>query len=174
MSLVGFKAKNHRQQTRKRGADDTVDDRITPQWLFDELNQKHGPFTVDVAASAANRKCSRFYDLTTNGLEQSWHGEHVWCNPPYSNIGIWVAKAMHEVFVNGCPRAVLLLPSNRTEQQWWQAQIEPVRDRGRGVSTDFLSRRINFGTPANPDGKYNSSSPFGLVVVTLECPKEEP
>lgn len=170
MSLVGFKAKNHRQQTRKRGASDTVDERITPGWLFAELNQKHGPFTVDVAANARNAKCARFYDRSSDGLSQSWRGEVVWCNPPYSDIGAWVAKALHEVFANGCVRAVLLLPANRTEQQWWQAQIEPCRDRGRGVSTENLPRRINFGTPENPEGKYNSSAPFGCVVVVIERP----
>jgi hypothetical protein len=37
MSLVGFKITNHPQQVGKRGASDTVDERITPAKVFDPL-----------------------------------------------------------------------------------------------------------------------------------------
>ena len=45
-----------------------------------------GPFTVDVAAAPHNTKCERFYTAEQDGLAQSWAGETVWCNPPYSSI----------------------------------------------------------------------------------------
>ncbi len=51
MSLVGFKIENHPQQVAKRGAKDTVDERITPDWLFDQYNERF-EFTLDVAANA--------------------------------------------------------------------------------------------------------------------------
>lgn len=166
MSLVGFRIENHPQQVQRRGAKDTVDERITPQWLFDELDCRH-QFTVDVAANASNAKVGRFYDLTKDGLAQSWRGERVWCNPPYSDIPAWVSKARHEV-ANGCVLVALLLPANRTEQKWWQEHIESCRDQpGSGVSVRFLARRINFGVPGNEGAKFNSSPPFGLVVVTM-------
>jgi len=161
MTLVSFRAANHPQQVGKRGASDTVDERITPQWLFDELNAAHH-FTVDVAANATNAKCARFYTLETDGLAQSWAGEVVWCNPPYSSIAPWVAKAGAEDAVT-----VMLLPANRTEQRWWQEHIEPRRDRGAGLSVRFLPRRINFGIPGNEGARFNSSSPFGICVVTF-------
>jgi len=164
MTLARFKITNHPQQVGKRGASDTVDERITPQWLFDELNAAHH-FTVDVAANATNAKCARFYDLASDGLRQSWAGEAVWCNPPYSAIPAWVAKARNEL-----AQTVMLLPANRTEQRWWHEHIEPFRDRGAGVSVRFLPRRLNFGVPGNEAGKFHSSPPFGLCLVTFQHP----
>lgn len=169
MSLVGFNPTNHPQQVGKRGASDTVDERITPQWLFDEFNAIHG-FTLDVAANAKNTKCEKFFDLESDGLSKSWAGERVWCNPPYSNIAAWVAKATWETVAFKCPLAVLLLPANRTEQKWWQGFIEPFRDLPEPfVTTRFLAKRINFGVPGNEEAKFNSSPPFGLVVVTFKA-----
>lgn len=169
MSLVGFKIANHPQQVAKRGAQDTVDERITPQWLFEELDAKWH-FTLDAAANSRNSKCDSYFDREADGLQHTWSGQRVWCNPPYSNIKDWVAKARAEV-ASGCSAVVMLLPANRTEQKWWQEHIEPLRDLpGSGVKVRFLARRINFGVPGNEGAKFNSSPPFGLVVVELTPP----
>lgn len=170
MSLVGFKAKNHRQQVAKNGADDGVDERITPPEIFDPLHAKHG-FTLDVAANADNRRVPAFYDLKGDGLSGSWAGQRVWCNPPYSACGAWVCKALDEVWVKKrCPLVVMLLPANRCEQSWWNELIEPIRDRGLGVTTQFLRGRPRFGWPTGRVvPKKGDRPPFGLVVVTFEC-----
>lgn len=168
MTLVGFKAKNHRQQTAKRGADDGVDERITPASIFDPLHALHR-FTLDVAANAANAKVPRFFDREQDGLAQSWAGERVWCNPPYSDCRAWVEKAVAEIH-RGCLLAVLLLPANRCEQGWWQDWIEPRRDDGsRQITTKFLKGRHRFGWPAGrvvPE--KGDRPPFGLVIVTFQ------
>jgi hypothetical protein len=54
-------------------------------------------FTLDVAASPGNAICEDYYSLERgqDGLKQCWYG-HVWCNPPYSDIGSWVRKAWIE------------------------------------------------------------------------------
>lgn len=96
MSLVGRPAENHPQQVGRRGALDKVDDRRTPRSLFDPLNEEF-EFTLDVAASAENALTDRYYDLEVNGLAQSWGGERVWCNPPYSDLRPWVEKAQREI-----------------------------------------------------------------------------
>jgi phage N-6-adenine-methyltransferase len=167
MSLVGFKITNHPQQVAKRGAKDTVDERITPAWLFDAYNERFG-FTLDAAANAANAKTQAYFDLVSDGLSQPWAPHRVWCNPPYSNLAAWVAKA-HAELDAGCPVIVMLLPANRTEQVWWQEHIEPFRDKpGHVVRTEFLRRRFNFGLPGNPEGKFNSSPPFGCVAVIFQ------
>jgi phage N-6-adenine-methyltransferase len=172
MSLVGFKAKNHNQQVAARGADDGVDERITPAEIFDPLNARYG-FTLDVAANAKNAKCERYFDIETDGLQQCWAEEVVWCNPPYSACAAWVAKAAYEVRECWCPTAVLLLPSNRTEQKWWQTHIEPYRDkpgsdRNMRVTVEFLAGRRRFGWPEGrvvpPKG---DRPPFGLAVVVF-------
>ncbi len=166
MTLIGFSPTNHPQQVGKRGASDTVDERITPQWLFDELNAQYG-FTLDAAANASNTKCAKFFDLGTDGLSQSWQGEAVWCNPPYSDIPGWVEKAWAEINRGNCFVA-MLLPANRTEQKWWQELVEPHRDQPSGwVRVRFLPKRINFGVPGNEGAKFNSSPPFGICVLTM-------
>lgn len=163
MSLVGFSITNHPQQVAKRGAKDSVDERITPAKVFDPLMEEFG-FTVDVAANVHNRRVPRFYDLITDGLLQSWKGERVWCNPPYSAIRPWVEKAWAE-YRDGCALIAMLLPANRTEQTWWQDLVEPHRD-GRGpIETRFYRSRFNFGVPGNEGGKFNSSPPFGCVLL---------
>lgn len=170
MSLVGFNITNHPQQVKKRGASDTVDERITPDKVYDPLNDEFS-FSLDAAANQRNRKTHKFFDLTTDGLSQSWRGERVWCNPPYSDIKAWVKKAWDE-FHDGCPLIVMLLPANRTEQGWWQEYIEPFRDGryGSRITTRFFKGRFNFGVPGNEAGKFHSSPPFGCVIVIFEHP----
>lgn len=168
MSLVGFKITNHPQQVAKRGANDKVDERITPAWLFDAYNARFN-FTLDAAASSSNAKTAAFFDLESDGLIQPWAPHAVWCNPPYSNLGAWVEKA-HAEFKAGCPAIVMLLPANRTEQVWWQDHVEPYRDKaGSRIKTEFLRRRFNFGVPGNEEGKYHSSPPFGCVALVFDA-----
>jgi phage N-6-adenine-methyltransferase len=163
MSLVGFRAQNHQQQVGKVGAKDTVDERITPDWLWKQLHHEFA-FTLDAAANERNAKLPRFHSLESDGLAQHWKNDRVWCNPPYSDITGWVRKASIE-HRDGCPLIVMLLPANRTEQAWWQDYIEPHRD-GRGpVETRFIRRRVDFGTPGNEEGKYRTSVPFGSVLI---------
>lgn len=161
MSLVSFKARNHLQQVRKRGARDDVDDRGTDPILFSQLNQRFA-FTVDVAAAAHNAKCSRFYDLEKNGLLQTWANERVWCNPPYSNIRPWVEKAIAETEAE---LIVMLLPANRTEQSWWQELIEPNRDNGGRLRVEFMKGRLRFVQAGKQEIGPNERPPFGCCLL---------
>lgn len=165
MALTGFKAKNHPQQVNANGALDEVDDRGTHPSDFDPLNDRFG-FTLDVAAAPHNAKTERFFTRADNGLEQSWAGERVWCNPPYSNIGDWVAKAWRE-FENGTDLIVMLLPANRPEQAWWQDLVEPLRDQPRlsGLRTEFLRGRMRFIKPGQTAIGPNERPPFGCVLL---------
>lgn len=173
MPLVGVRTKNHRNDVMKRGeVDDSTDDRGTPDYLFAPLHEEHG-FTLDVAAAAHNTKLPRFFDRLTNGLAQSWAGEVVWCNPPYSDLRAWTEKALAEV-QRGCPKVVMLLPANRTEQGWWQELIEPIRDReGTGVRTKNLRGRPRFtqaGQTIKVGPRGGTHAPFGCVLVIIEPP----
>ncbi len=167
--LIGFAPTNHPQQIGKRGASDKVDERITPAWLFNEWNARFH-FTLDAAASADNAKCQTYFTLGCSGLEMPWAGHSVWCNPPFSNCRAWVEKAWREWEDDLPARSiVMMLPANRTEQRWWTDLIEPRRDIiGSPLRTTFLARRINFGLPGNPEGKFNSSPPFGVVMLVWE------
>lgn len=161
MSLVGFKAQNHRQQTGKRGALDKVDDRRTPDSLWQPLDNEFR-FTLDVAASRENAKCATYLTLEHDGLTARWSGS-VWCNPPYSDCGAWVRKANYEAA--WCDSIVMLLPNNRCEQKWWQESVEPYRRNGV-IETRFLPGRPRFDVPA---GTYSdprgNRPPFGCVLL---------
>ena len=121
MSLSKFRARNHPQQTAKRGPNREVDDRAIPAETFAPLDERFH-FSLDVAASEHNAKCGRFFDIDDDGLSRSWTGERVWCNPPYSEIRPWVEKAWAEC--GRAPVIVRFLPANRTEQGWWQDLVE--------------------------------------------------
>lgn len=179
MSLVGFKARNHQQQTAKRGALDEVDDRGTKWEFIRSLEERFGePFTLDVAAAPHNAKAAIYYTRLADGLAAPWYG-NVWCNPPYSRIkgvtdlGRWVDKAWREYQGGNCSRIVMLVPANRTEQAWWQEQVEPYRDNppnaDTGFRVEFLPGRMRFD---QPDGwvkpKKGDRPPFGLCLLIWE------
>jgi phage N-6-adenine-methyltransferase len=178
MTLIGFRGRNHPQQTAARAAragqleliagDNRpgVDDRSTPRSLFDPLHAAWC-FTIDAAASPRNALLPRYWTTETDGLAQPWAGERVWCNPPYSSIEPWVVKASAEIH-DGCEAVVMLLPANRAEQGWWQRHIEPQRDNGGPLTTTFLPGRIRFAGVEHPaDGKGNHP-PFGCVLLTWD------
>lgn len=168
MSLARFKGQNHPQQVAERGAVDDVDDRATHPVDFGPLDDRFG-FTVDVAAAAHNAKCERFYDLAANGLEQSWAGETVWCNPPFSDIKPWVQKAWDEY--RDCRAIVMLLPANRTEQSWWQRMVEPYRDcENSPLRVEFLEGRIRFMKKGQTAIGPNERPPFGCCVLIWTPP----
>jgi phage N-6-adenine-methyltransferase len=163
MSLVGFKAQNHRQQVAKRGPRPEVDNLETPWDFFTPLQERFG-FTLDACALPHNAKCERYFTPDEDGLAQPWEGERVWCNPPYSNIEPWVFKATLELV----DLAVFLLPANRTEQRWWQRHVEPYRDKPGGWRCEFLPGRLRFIKHGHDRVEPNQRPPFGCCLLILE------
>ncbi|MBN7792405.1 DNA N-6-adenine-methyltransferase [Microbacterium esteraromaticum] len=162
MSLVRFKAKAHPQQSAVSDVDD-IDDRATHPDVFAGFERRFGQFTLDAAAAEHNAKCGRYFTRETDGLSQSWAGELVWCNPPYSQIAPWVRKAWAEW--SSTRGIVMLLPANRTEQQWWQRLVEPHRDRGTGLRVEFLAGRMRFLKPGQTRIGPNERPPFGVCLL---------
>lgn len=174
MSVIGMRARNHPNQVKPKGdqsalwapeelgAADEVDDRATPKAFFDLLNKRFR-FTVDAAASDQNAQLPRYWTARTDGLAQTWAGERVWCNPPYSNIPPWIRKAWLER--DAAELIVMLLPANRTEQTWWQKDIEPHRDLGGLCRVEFLPGRLRFLKPGQKRAGPNERPPFGCCLV---------
>lgn len=142
MTIMGFKPRNHPQQIARHGrADDTIDDRRTPADVWRLLHAEF-QFTLDAAASDQNAKLPKYCTLTTSGLTQSWAGERVWCNPPFSNCAAWVTKAWDAMRGGGragchaAPReshgAALVAGSRRAVPRHWQGL--GWRDADRAVS----------------------------------------
>lgn len=149
-----------------------VDDRGTTPEVFDPLNDRFH-FTIDVAASTENKKCDRYFDRRADGLAQSWAGERVWCNPPYSSIEPWVEKAWTEwTWGTYSPQLiVMLLPANRTERGWWQRHVEPpLRRRYEDFRVEFIPGRLRFLAPGALEIKPNERPPFGCCLLIWERP----
>lgn len=171
MTLVGFRAQNHPQQT----VNPDVDDRAIRVEDFTPLHERFR-FTIDAAASPTNARLERYWTIEDNALEQSWAGERVWCNPPYSDITSWVEKAWDEIVGyrhpnrgqgGDCPLVVMLLPANRTEQRWWQQLVERDRD-GNGfniIRVEFLPGRMRFDRPNAVIGPKGDRPPFGCCLL---------
>lgn len=127
----------------------------TPEWstppeLFARLDAEHGPFTLDVCATAENAKCERFFTRADNALIHPWEGV-CWMNPPYGrDIGLWVAKAFDTA--RSGHSVVCLLPV-RTDTAWWQRFVEPHGE------VEFIKGRIRFG------GGSECGAPFPSAVV---------
>ncbi len=154
---MSFIARTHPQQ----GPNEEVDDRATPPWVFAGFNLRFR-FTVDAAASPHNAKLRRYFSVDNDGLSAPWTGERVWCNPPFSNIKPWVEKALRRE----ADLVVLLLPSNRTEQAWWQELIEPERIMGT-VKVEFLQGRMRFIAARDSKVRPNQRPPFGVCLVIV-------
>jgi phage N-6-adenine-methyltransferase len=166
MSLVGFKASNHPQQTGKRGADEFTDDRAITMEDFAPLHERFR-FTIDACATQANARLPTYWTREVDAMAQSWRGERVWCNPPYSNLGAWVQKGSRE-FAKGTELIVMLVPANRTEQRWWQDWVEPYRDAGWGLRVEFLPGRMRFIQPGRAEVGPNERPPFGCCLLIWE------
>ena len=142
-----------RQQPRLMEPAIERDDRPTPQWLFDALNNEF-QFTLDAAASYENAKCEAFYSPNENGLAQPWTGV-VWCNPPYGQeMGVWVGKG-YQSAEDGAT-VVMLLPAS-TDTHWFHDYCLKAEVR-------FIRGRIKF------QGQKHSA-PFGSMVVVFRPTK---
>jgi phage N-6-adenine-methyltransferase len=166
MSLVGFRANNHPQQVGKRGASTATDDRGTPWAVFNPLHERFR-FTLDACATTENAKLPRYFTKEQDGLAQSWAGERVWCNPPYSALAAWLRKTWLEVAsANRAELVVMLVPANRTEQAWWQNYVEPVRDQPDTIlRTEFWRGRTRFILPGKDGIEPNQRPPFGCALL---------
>lgn len=109
-----------------------TDDWGTPSEFYAGLHHEFG-FELDVAASATNAKCERYFSIEEDGLLQPWAPSICWMNPPYGRgITAWVEKAHRESTLGAL--VVGLLPA-RTDTAWWhnyvlgKAEIRYVRGR---------------------------------------------
>lgn len=136
---------NHPTMTSKS------DEWETPQALFDTLNDEFR-FNLDPCASQINHKCDTYYTLEDNGLERSWGGHVVFCNPPYSQIAKWVEKAYNESMKPNTV-VVLLIPS-RTDTRWFHNFLYGKAE------IRFIKGRLKFS-----NAKYGAPFPSMIAIL---------
>lgn len=83
-----------------------------------------------------------------SGLLREWQSP-CFVNPPYSQIGPWMEKAMLE-FKAG--KTVVLLVPSRTDTRWWH------RFAMKASEIRFIAGRLKFGDAKN-------SAPFPSAIV---------
>lgn len=125
------------------------DEWSTPDEFYKKLNNEFN-FTLDPCASEENHKCDKYFTIAENGLDQSWGGQCVFCNPPYSNIKEWVEKCYREAQADNTV-VVLLIPS-RTDTRYFH---DFILNR---AEIRFVKGRLKFGDSKN-------SAPFPSMVV---------
>ena len=135
----------------------------TPNSVFSPL-QKEFNITLDVCATAENKKTKVFIGKQTNGLKTEWgtliqKGESCWMNPPYGRaIEQWVQKAYNESLEG--TTTIALLPA-RTDTNWFHTFIQD-----KGFEVRFIKGRIKFVDA-------DSSAPFPSMVVIFKQKKEK-
>ncbi len=134
------------------------DDWETPPYFYNILD-KEFHFTLDPCASDENHKCQKYYTIKENGLKQSWAGETVFINPPFSEKDAWIKKCWEEInFVdNPAKTVVMIIPATTDTKSWhyYVMQADEVR---------FCFGRVNFKYPL-ADGKKRNGSNFPLAIV---------
>ena len=132
-----------------------MDDWETPQSLFDQLDEEFH-FTLDAASNDQNAKCEHHYTVENSGLEHSWEGETVFCNPPYGrNIGDWIRKASQEA--SKPDTLVVLLVPARTDTRWFQNHIL------HRAEVRFLPGRLKYEV----NGQAGEAAPFPSMIVVM-------
>jgi site-specific DNA-methyltransferase (adenine-specific) len=86
-----------------------------------------------------------------DGLKISWKNKNVFCNPPYSDISIWVDKVIHE---SKKVKDVKFLVPARTDTRWFHKLVES----GVVYKIIFFKGRLKF----NESG----SAPFPSVMIS--------
>jgi len=131
-------------------------------------------FDLDPCAdrrSPAWKHIANKYTERRDGLKKTWFG-NVFLNPPFSDIEPWVFKALSEL--KNVESITFLLPANRTDQKWWQELwwewnvATSMTMFGRRPYMKWLTPRVKFGTPEDPDGlRKKNHPPFACVLITL-------
>ena len=131
----------------------THDEWGTPKELFKALDEEFH-FTLDPCASDSNHKCDRYFTKDDNGLEKSWGGQNVFCNPPYSKIRDWAKKCCEE---SRRANVIVMLSPARVDTRWFHNYVYGKAE------IRFLMGRLRYeqedGTPSeNP-------APFPAMIA---------
>jgi transcriptional regulator with XRE-family HTH domain len=97
-------------------------------------------FCLDPASNPKSLVKARnvFYEVH-DGLQQDWHGQFVYLNPPYSTLPEWVAKA-HDEFKKGNAQTIVALLPVRSNTEYFHTKIANCAD------VLFIQKRLKFGS----------------------------
>ena len=121
-----------------------TDNWSTPKEFYDKLD-KEFKFDMDPCPLRS----------LSDGLDKDWKGS-IFINPPYSNVGAFLAKGVQELEKGNATNLVFLLAS-RTDTKWFHTYIYARKN----VEIRFIKGRLKFGESKN-------SAPFPSMVVIFK------
>lgn len=133
----------------------------TPLWLFYGASFLLGEeFTLDAFASDINHLCDHYYTKDQDSYNQSWQGQAVFCNPPYSkgNIEKCLRKCHEERRHTKGIAAILPFDICAWGKNYLWGQP--------GVSIFVLDKRIKFVNPLS--GQDDGSPRNGTMIITFK------
>jgi phage N-6-adenine-methyltransferase len=146
----------------------------TPPEVFDPLDEEFSIAFDVCAGSGEASRClvfvgpCRTYDGKTDGLLVDW-SEHLppgcaaWCNPPYSTVAKWIAKAHAEAHHRGVTTVMLI--NNITETQAWAEYV-----MNGAAEVRFVKGRVYFIAGCDMAGLKKGErgpAPKGSVIVVF-------
>lgn len=120
------------------------DENVTPKWLYEVLDAEFN-FDFDPCPLSP----------TEDGLEVAWKASN-YVNPPFSDIGTWLEKAIHELYKkeNATGKAVFLIPF-RPHTKYWKMVYQYASE------VRILTEQIRF------EG-YETRLPLTLCIVVFD------
>jgi len=134
---------------------DKTDEWATPKDVVRPLSEAVDGFDLDPCSGAEQTPHAEVtYTENDDGLRQEWFGQ-VWCNPPFSDKGDWLKKAIDER--DNYERCIMLIPVD-TSTEWFHRYV---------TAADYVcfdGSRISF---VKPDGTQGNSPNFGTMFVVF-------
>jgi len=128
-----------------------IQSRRTPMWLFDQINQRFGPFLLDAFADKNNALCDEFYTREQDGCVQPWV-DATFGNPEFENMAPPLSQAVKQAELG--VRSCIIGPVGCSQVWYHELAI-----RGTVYVPD---RRINFDMP---DGTPTDGSDRDTIVM---------
>lgn len=113
----------------------------TPSDVYEKLNKE---FNFDFDPCPLNE------NPTFDGLSIPW-GKSTFCNPPYSQLKLWIKKAYDE---SPLGKTVVMLIPSRTDTKAWHDYVMKSSD------IRFIKGRLKFGNAKN-------SAPFPSAIIVF-------
>tara|TARA_Y100000401_G_scaffold76903_1_gene62614 strand:+ start:240 stop:644 length:405 start_codon:yes stop_codon:yes gene_type:complete len=132
---------------RHNGTPMPSDSWLTPQWILDLVGECFDPcpFKPDFNA-----------DTDLDGLRIEWPSR-TFVNPPYSNVKVWVLKALRE---HEQGKTVIMLLKHDSSTKWYQMLHEA------GAFILPIQGRLHFRNSLDSSCKMRASFPSILVVLS--------
>jgi len=125
----------------------------TPPQIYQQLNAEFS-FSVDLASSAVNRLHENYITAEMNTLKIDWSGMFGcawgWLNPPYSDIGPFIEKAIEQQEKGF--GTVMLLPAD-TSVGWFSLALTSVSEVRLITGGRLSFIRADTGKPVNGNNK---------------------